>query len=352
MAWGEASFADMRAAQRFALETGDLDTAFGIITSMREFAMRAMRYEVFAWADAACRAPGALDHPLAPMLTGMRAYGGWVRGDFEIAIALAEETRRLETELAVPPTGLAERVLGNVLYIIDRSAAGNRESARQVELAEAAGNSSRLVHSCYMASVALSTEGDYDGALQYVARAELEASKTESPTDLASAAIAKGFSSVDNDAAFEAFVTAERWANVAGNRWMGAFARTEVIGLLLHRGDLKAGCAGFAEMVALWQRSGDWSQQWITFSRCVIALHRIGRAELAAEVVGAIEAHAMLGVAPMSPMLRGVVLSTRDKLAEELGAERVAELRAAGASCPVEDVVQRTRRALLDYSSA
>ena len=78
--------------------------------------MRAMRYEVFAWADAACNAPGALEHPLAPMLTGIRAYGAWVRGEFEIAIQLAEETRRLERRLSVFPSGLAERTLGNVLY--------------------------------------------------------------------------------------------------------------------------------------------------------------------------------------------------------------------------------------------
>ena len=42
----EGSFADLRASQRFALETGDLDTAFGLIVSAREFAMRAMRYEL------------------------------------------------------------------------------------------------------------------------------------------------------------------------------------------------------------------------------------------------------------------------------------------------------------------
>ena len=96
MARAESSFADMRSAQRFALEIGALDDAFGLIGSLREFAMRAMRYEVFAWADAACRAPGALDHPLAPLLTGMRAYGAWVRGEFDLAVSLAEETRRLE----------------------------------------------------------------------------------------------------------------------------------------------------------------------------------------------------------------------------------------------------------------
>jgi predicted ATPase/DNA-binding winged helix-turn-helix (wHTH) protein len=347
MARAEASFADLRAAQRFALEIGNLDEAFRLIASTREFAMRAMRYEVFAWADAACRSPGALDHPLAPMLTGMRAYGAWVRGDLDLAISLTEETRRLEAALAVPPTGLAERVLGNVMYMVDDSAAGNMESALQVSLAEASGNRSRIVHACYMASVALSTEGDFDGAARYVARARSEARQTESPTDLASVSVAQGFASADADDALEAFVTAERLASSAGNRWMSAFARTEVSGLLVHRGDIDEGCAGLAEMVALWQRAGDWTQQWLTLARCVIALHRVGQSELAAEVLGAIEAHAMLGVAPMSPTLRGVAFTTRDELVSELGAARADELRSAGASCPVEDIVERTRRALL-----
>ena len=88
IARAESSLADLRAAQRFALELGELDVAFRLISSIREFAMRAMRYEVFAWADVACNAPGALDHPLAPTLTGMRAYGAWVRGEFELAIQL------------------------------------------------------------------------------------------------------------------------------------------------------------------------------------------------------------------------------------------------------------------------
>jgi hypothetical protein len=55
----------------------------------------------------------------------------------------------------------------------------------------------------------------------------------------------------------------------------------------------------------------------------------------------------MLGVAPMSPTLRGDAFTTRDELVDELGAVRAEVLRSAGASCPVEDIVERTRRALL-----
>ena len=343
----ESSFADLRAAQRFALEIGALDNAFRLIGSIREFAMRAMRYEVFAWADAARRAPGALEHPLAPLLTGMSAYGAWVRGEFDLAVALAHEARELETTLSVPPSGLAERVLGNVLYMVGQGELGNAEAGRQIELAEASGDRSRLVHACYMGAVALSSLGAYTDAADLVRRAREEATKTSSPTDLASAAVAEGFAARGTDEALNAFVASDRIAREAGNRWMSAFARTEASGLLVHRGDIEEGCAGLAETVALWYRAGEWSQQWHTLSRCVVALHRIGDIAHAMELVGAIEAHAMLGVAPMSSVLHDVVLETRDALVDQLGVTEAEARLAAGAACPVEDVVHRTRQALL-----
>ncbi len=351
IARAEAAFADLRAAQRFALEVGDLDNAFQLIGSIREYAMRAMRYEVFAWAAAAMQVAGASEHPMASVITGVQAYGAWVRGEFELAVSLAHETRRLEREAAVLPSGLAERVFGNVYYILGQSDIGNREAAHQVELAEESGSPSRLVHACYMYSVALSSEGRYDQALHLMARAREEAQKTQSPTDLASASVAEGFSSRADDVALRAFTAADELASAAGNRWMSAFAYTEVSGLLVHRGELELGCAGLAEMVGLWYRAGEWSQQWHTLSRCVIALARVGHTALAAEVLGAIEAHATLGVAPMSSVLHDIVFAARDSIVEELGVAEAEHYRSAGATCPVEDIVHRTRRALLGQST-
>ncbi len=350
VAWAESSLADLRAAQRFALELGVFDQTFGLIGSIREFAMRAMRYEVFAWADAACQAPGALDHALAPVLTGMRAYGAWVRGDFDLALRLAEETRHLEHQLSVFPSGLAERTIANVLYLLGDSKLGHTEALRQLELAEESGNKSRLVHACYMAAVAHSSDSAYDQADPLVERAQELARQTGSPTDLASAAVARGFASRTEDEALEAFTASERIARAAGNRWMHAFASTEANGLLVSRGELDVGCVGLAEMVGVWFRAGEWSQQWHTLSRCVIALDRIDRDELAVELLGAIEMHATLGVAPMSSTLHDVVFATREQLVESVGAERCVELLAAGASCPVDDIVLRTRRALVGAS--
>ena len=63
------------------------------------------------------------------------------------------------------------------------------------------------------------------------------------------------------------------------------------------------------------------------------------------ELVGAIEAHATLGVAPMTSILHDVAFAVRDALIESLGEARATELRTAGATCPIDDIVLRTRRA-------
>ena len=264
--------------------------------------------------------------------------------------SLSSSQRRraaLNAELSVFPSGLAERTLSNVLYIVGDSTTGHAEAIRQIQLAEESGNRSRLVHACYMGAVGHSSNGAFDEADLLVARAKELAKETASPTDLASAEVARGFASRTESEALEAFTASERFARAAGNRWMQAFAFTEASGLLVSRGELEIGCAGLADMVGVWYRAGDWSQQWHTLSRCVIALNRTGQVELAIELLGAIEMHAMLGVAPMSSTLHDLVFETRTQLVDSGDAERVGELLAAGASCPVEDIVLRTRRALM-----
>jgi hypothetical protein len=242
-------------------------------------------------------------------------------------------------------------VLANVLCLIDQFDTAFEEAARQLELAEQSGNRSRVVHASYMASVAHSSTGDYEEATAHVARARELALATQSPTDLASACVAEGFADT-GAGALDSFIESDRLATLAGNRWMSAFARTEASGLLVHRGEVERGCTVLAEMVSRWYQAGEWAQQWHTLSRCVIALYRIDRSALAAEVIGAIDEHAMLGGAPMTPMLRHRAFETRDALVDDLGEMRFDELRAIGAACPVEDIVHRTHNALLARPAA
>ena len=363
----DSSFADLRAARRFALQVEDFDTAFGLIGSIREYAMRALRYEVFAWADSASRVAGGAGHPLHPVVTGLSAYGAWVRGEFESALLLAASARAAETALDQVPSGLVERVMANVLYASGQIDAALAEGVRQIELAESSGNGSRIAHACYMHSVASSSIGAPDEADHWMDRARVAGRRTASPTDRASAAVAAGFAARDDAAALDAFAAADRLARSAGNRWMSAFALTEASGLLVHQGDLARGCDGLAETVDVWYRAGEWAQQWYTLQRCLIALDRIGRPEVAAEVLGAIEAQTesiapepttessadppslwpTLGGPPITPTLRDLAFETRDALVSQLGADRIEEHRAAGAGLPVAALVDRTRNALL-----
>ena len=203
----EASFADMRSAQRFALDVGELDDAFGIIASLREFAMRAMRYEVFAWADAGCRVPGGLDHPLAPTLTGMRAYGAWVRGEFDLAVELADETRRLEARSAPHRVGSPSGCSATCC-----TSSGAATSATRRRPVNSSSPRSRATRRGWCTpvtwpAVALSSVGRLRrrGGAGAAARTRRRR-RPASPTDLASAAVAEGFSARAPDDALEAFV--------------------------------------------------------------------------------------------------------------------------------------------------
>lgn len=344
----DGSFADLRAAQRFAFEIEDFDTGFGLIAAVREYAMRTMRYEVFAWADSSSRLTAGDSHSLHSTMTAIRAYGAWVRGEFDVAVLMAYAARVEEEAHVVTPSGIVERVLGNVLCTIGDIEPGMVEMARMVAVAEASGNDSEIAHACYMASVAASWIGDYDEAHFLIERTRQAGRRSGSPTDVASASVAEGFAIANDDAAsLDAFTTADRLARSAGNRWMSAFARTEASGLLVLRGNLTEGCQGLAEMVDAWYRAGEWAQQWHTMSRCMIALDRIGQLEVAAQVLGAIDLHTTLGTAPVVNSLRNLAFEIRDSIADQLGAERTFEQRALGASLPVATLVDRTRNALL-----
>ncbi len=344
----EAAFGDLRSAFRFAVRVGDVSGAFDLVCSMSEFAMRTMRYEVFSWAETALTLDPDATHPLHAHVEAVAGYGAFVRGDIDVAARHAETAADLEAARGLVPTGLAERVLGNALFHVGRSDEGHSATARQLALAEAAQDPSRLTHACYMHSIGNSSLGRRDVAVELAARARELGARTGSPTDLAEGWVATGFSATDDPTtAIDAFAEGDRFARAAGNRWMSAFARTELSGLLLGVGDVTTACAQLADIVDVWFRAGEWAQQWHTVTRCVIALAAIGEDELATEVLGAVDAHSAVGAPPVIPLLRDRVLDLSTELRARHGAELDDRLRATGPRMPVAELVERTRRALL-----
>jgi len=348
VARADGSFADLRLAERYAVRVGDFDLAVQLIGSIREYAIRAMRYEAFTWADQLSRAASDAGHPVPAHLTAMRAYGAWVRGEYDDSLALAATARSAEKATGETPSGLVERTRINVVFALGRVSEGLKDGARQVELAEESGDDSRRVHAYYMKSVSHSSIAEYDLAAEMAVRAMKLAERTRVPTDLASAWVARGFATeADEDAALNAFDTSHRIAAAAGNRWMSAFARTEASSLMILGHNLDAGCQGLAEMVDAWYRAGEWSQQWHILSRCVLALERIDLPELATRVIGAVEPHAALDGPPLMAELRDRILEARHTLEARLGPDQTVQQRMIGAALPLTDLVHTVRAALL-----
>lgn len=347
VALADGSFPDLRAAQRFSVETGDVDTAFVLAASMREYVMRTLHYEVFTWADAMTGLPGAAQHPRYPVVLGVRAYGAFARGEFDSALELAAAGAAAELDLGVTPSGLIERVRANVFLALDEIPRALAEIEQMIAVAEVNDDDSRRAHAFYFSSIAMSSLGEYDEGRRLSELARRAAQRTGGVTDLAEAWVSEGFAIAgDDDAALSALAHADRLARSVGNRWMSAFARTEASGLRVSRGELERGCADLAELVDIWYRAGEWAQQWHTLMRCVIALDRIGRPAVAAEVLGAIEARSALGAPPFKWELRRHLMETRDSLDAQLGSSVAAELGAAGAEQPVVTIVELTRQAL------
>ncbi len=343
----EAAFPDLRAAHRHCLDQGDPAGALTLCCTIREYAMRSMRYEALAWAESAMLLDEAPQHYLYPTAMAIQAYGAWVRGEFEAALEYARRAMDLEHEMQVVPRGLAERVLANVLFVQGDTDGGIQAIVRQLGLAEESGNESRLVHACYMSSIASSSLGDFDAASRLAERARHYGRRTGSPTDMASAFVAIGFSSCnDPGAAMAAFTEADRIAGRAGNRWLRSFARTEICGLMVEQNDVDRARTALADVVDVWFRAGEWSQQWLTLTRCVVALFAMGEHELAARVIGAIEARAVLGALPVTVNLRDQALEIAGTLAAQFGTERYELLLKAGAEAPVSEVVYSVRAAL------
>jgi predicted ATPase/DNA-binding winged helix-turn-helix (wHTH) protein len=341
----ERAFADLRAAQRFAVQTGDADTALRLITSVREFAMRALRYEVFGWADTAAGLDD--DHPLAALVVALRGYGAWVRGECDAALELADAASRIGGDDDAVTAGLLARVRANAHYLLGDGTRGDAACDALVVAGDESGDPSQQTHAHYMRSIGSSSRGDDDGASASAEAAFAAARRSGAPTDLAAAWMARGFVEGSDGAALDAFAEADRLASGAGNRWMSAFARTEASILRVVGDDLATGCRGLADTVDVWYRAGEWAQQWLTLSRCVVALDRIGRPELAAEVIGAVDTHATLDAPPMKPTVRRFLLATRESIGSQLGADHSAELLASGAHRPLSALVHRTRSALL-----
>lgn len=299
----EEDLEDLREAFWRSLTLGELDTALELVVTIREFAFRTIRDEVFGWAEAASTTPDAEGRPLYPLVRAVVAYGCFVRGALDEAVEIGRGAVDAAGRLGVPTRGLPERAVGNALFFRGEPQRAVRWIDRMTAAADESGEIALVAHACYMASVAHTSVGDPEGARTCATRARAAARRCGSPTAHAQASYAEGVSLErhDPDGAVRLLRESAEAAATVDNRWLRAFARTEELSVRARRGELTEALDGFRDVVETWFRGGDWANQWLSLRHLVGVFAALGEDELAAVLHGAIEAAGASVALPFEP---------------------------------------------------
>jgi predicted ATPase len=136
IAWQERTEADLdniRAAAAWAVETRDFDAALRLATSFSEQAWLRYRWGLLLLAGGAADIEGAPDHPLWPLARALAAIQRVAEGDYDAAVAMANEALAAASEDDLLGRAKAEAVLGDVALRDSRfDAADHFERARDL----------------------------------------------------------------------------------------------------------------------------------------------------------------------------------------------------------------------------
>ena len=314
----EHDFDNFRMAFGTAVRTDNADASLRITAALREFAFRRIRYELASWAATAITMPSARKHPRFPTVLAIVGYGHFVRGNLNESIEVSQQAIAAGHELNVDTNGLAERTLLNAHFYL-----GNTEAALrwgdEMLLSGRNGSPARLAHALYMRSVAETSVGrTVQGAIM-AGEASATARACGSPTAQAQATYALGLALEGSDPAEGLRLLREsaQLAGHAGNRWIEAFADTEVWWPEARSGDLRNALAGSGVVIETWNRGGDWANLRLSLRRVFGLLAQIGDHHAAAVLHGALDASGATSALPFEPN------------AAHDDTEAVAELRAA-----------------------
>jgi len=330
----DRDFANLRAAHAHAVASGNVGAALGLVAAVREYGFRRISYEISSWSQIACDMPGASTHESYPVALATVAYGHYVRGDLEGAVASGREAVAAADRLGASTNGLAERALGNTYFYLGQTDEALRWMDRMVEAAETSGSDAQKAHAYYMRSVAETSVGDPDGGGLLAQRSQRAALACMSPTALAQASYALGLALESTDlAASQAYLLASaEHAAAAANRWVEAFARTEVWWLQARIGNVADALKGFEDVIETWYRGGDWANQWLSVRHLFGILQQVGDHEAAAVLHGGLTAAGAAAALPFEPADAARLEAAVEMLRLQLGDEDFSRAFSRGAA--------------------
>ena len=327
----DQELANLRAAHAWLVERGDVDAALRPAEHWFWYGPSSGVWEASRWAEQAANRFAASGHPLLPAAWAGAAGGAWAGGDLAGAATLADRgltaagddapARRLPLHI----TACVETMTGNFARAVELE----REAA---ELSRVAGDDPMENLALVTAAVCLAYSGEAELACEMTERARAVAEANGNPSMLGWAYYGAGEVRL-GVAPMEALPYLERSleeAARASNRFILGVAGLSAVSLQARYGDPLAALRRYPNLMDHWQRAGAWTQQWITIRTLIETLSRVGAAEAATVLYGA------LGASPTASPVGGEDLARLSAVAEclqaELGDEAFAHHQTRGAS--------------------
>ncbi|WP_051399497.1 BTAD domain-containing putative transcriptional regulator [Haloechinothrix halophila] len=316
----EAELDNLRAAHRWAVDSGDADLALRVSAPLGLYGGWWLVDEVTTWAEEAADIPGAEGHPLLPVAYGAAAHGAGNRGQLERSAALARQGLAAASE-DDPARILPLRALSLVAFFQGTLEMSSQLEAEVRDLAEAVGDRYHVAYAWVMWTLIATYRGEADAALAAARRAGQEAAALGNTHMRALTAYCRGeaLAPQDPDAAVPWLDEAVGAAHEIGTRLVEAIALVTRSSVRAERGDPDAALASFWEAIDRLRRGGDWTHQWTTLRNLVFLLVRLGTAEAAeaaAGLIGALETSATAAqvYGADAARLRAVTAQLRDRL--------------------------------------
>ncbi|MBY5161309.1 BTAD domain-containing putative transcriptional regulator [Salsipaludibacter albus] len=282
----DREFDDLRAAHHHAIRTGDVDVAMRLVVALFRYALWRLRPEVFGWATEAIDLPGAVDHPLLPVVAGVGGWGAGLRGELDEADRLAAFGLDATEDVDDPRGLVALEVRMHVaLWRGDLEAclaAADRAASLPIDPYD-------LVPA-YVPALALTYAGRPDDASLRLDHVMSRARAHGNPTmrALVQYALGEALHGSDPAAARRALRTAIELAETVDNHMVLGVADVSLGSLAARDGDPRDGLATFDGVVRRLRRAGDWTHLWIGLRTLVGLLRDVARPEAAAVLLGAV----------------------------------------------------------------
>lgn len=324
---------NLRAAWRFAQAHGSLDEEAAIVIGLSSVSSWRDVTETLSWAEELATDPTMANHARAAAVLGSAANAAYFRGDY----ARADQLARVGLELATDAQGRWSCLSALSLSDLSRAAYADAIEHALAAAQLTSGPSENLGIAALAATYAGNLERGRSLAEQMLATAS-------SPTLRAFGSYVHG--EIDSAAgrphpAEKRYTQAIDLARSSGATFVVGIASVGLLTLLTGAGRITDALRGYREVINYWQRSGNWTQLWVTLRNIAELLHQLGAHEPAAVLDGA------ANQAPDAPPI--------DPARQQTKAAATGASNAAASTAPTVDrgrILEVAQQAILEQLAA